>query len=359
MINSLQSLRFIAIFIIFISHYCGAINFLMGAGIGVYSVAFFTVLSGFVITLNYNDRFCDYSLKDAARFTISRVKKFYWLHILTLIAAIYFIAVGILRSHEKLWDAIVKLFFNATLTQSYVPIKDVYFSYNAVSWYLSITLIFYFLSPFIVKTMERVTTRYGTVRWVILIMCFEFMYSTLLATTSLRHWLIYINPFFRIFDFILGCIIAKQYMLSRDDKTIWENTIMELLVFAVSIGTIYFMQYVHLHNEILYFRLLPLYTVAACILLFIIPYEKGRITQWLAHNKYLIYLGGISFEFFMIHQLVIRYYFEKAGKITHINTIGFIFCLSTTMLFSIILQKTHKAVTQRIKSRKHNPPCKE
>ena len=77
-------------------------------------------------------------------------------------------------------------------------------------------------------------------------------------------------------------------MLSRDDKKIVENTIMELLVFAVSIGTIYFMQYVHLHNETLYFRLLPLYTAASCILLFVIPYEKGRITQWLAHNKYLI-----------------------------------------------------------------------
>ena len=127
----------------------------------------------------------------------------------------------------------------------------------------------------------------------------------------------------------------------------------------MSIGTIYFMQYVHLHNEILYFRLLPLYTVAAMYTVIYHTVRKRTYNQWLAHNKYLIYLGGISFEFFMIHQLVIRYYFEKAGKITHINTIGFIFCLSTTMLFSIILQKTHKAVTQRIKSRKHNPPCKE
>ena len=157
MINSLQSMRFFAALLIFMSHY-----YSKWGSLGACGVAFFIVLSGFVITLNYNDKFRNYSLKNAARFTISRVRKFYWLHILTLIAAIPFTVWGIIKIHDELWKAIVKLFFNITLTQSYIPVQSVYFSYNAVSWYLSITLIFYFLSPFIIKTMERVVTRYGT-----------------------------------------------------------------------------------------------------------------------------------------------------------------------------------------------------
>lgn len=161
----------------------------------------------------------------------------------------------------------------------------------------------------------------------------------------MRHWLIYINPFFRTCDFIIGCAAANIYLtnVSRRDTSV-KYTFLEIALFLLAVTAIIFMQNTKLHDETFYYRLLPLYSALSCALLLILPYEKGLITRWLSCCRSLLYLGAISFEIFMIHQLVIRYFWTIASRLTAVSPSGsggFILCLSATIALAAMLHKLH------------------
>lgn len=126
MISTLQSLRFVFAIMIFLHHYsvngCG----LFDAG-GTAGVSFFIILSGFVMSVGY----CGKILKpefSGKEFFFKRLIRLYPLHLLCLL--------GFVSLHIMHLDAvgILKLVPNALLIQSYIPIKGIYFSGNAVSW---------------------------------------------------------------------------------------------------------------------------------------------------------------------------------------------------------------------------------
>ena len=55
--------------------------------------------------------------------------------------------------HIVIW--IFKLISNIVLLQSWVPKSEFYWSFNAVSWYLSLQLAMYFAFPYIRKMINR------------------------------------------------------------------------------------------------------------------------------------------------------------------------------------------------------------
>ena len=135
MIETLQSLRFIFVLMIFMSHftYRGICAFDAGGDCGV---SFFFILSGFVLSLGYGSRiregtFC------YGRFMLRRLRKIYPLHLLCLL---FFLVVS--RS-----DFDLTVLLNELLLQSWVPDPNYYFSCNSVSWFLSSLLFCYLVFP--------------------------------------------------------------------------------------------------------------------------------------------------------------------------------------------------------------------
>lgn len=92
MINSLQSLRFIFAIMIFLHHFVVNGKGLFEAG-GTYGVSFFMILSGFVMSMGYEDKimFSEFSYKE---FIFKRVIRVYPLHLLCLFG---FIVLNILQ----------------------------------------------------------------------------------------------------------------------------------------------------------------------------------------------------------------------------------------------------------------------
>ena len=91
-------------------------------------------------------------------FSINRVKrslkKFYPLHIAMLIASLPFCMDAFL--YDGTIKQIIKLILNVFLVQAWIPSSGVYFSFNAVSWYLSLTMFFVIAGPFTLKLINRI-----------------------------------------------------------------------------------------------------------------------------------------------------------------------------------------------------------
>ena len=100
-------------------------------------VAFFLMLSGFVLSLRYGGKLREGSFH-YGRFLKRRFLKLYPLHLLCLV---FFLAVARPRLD-------LSVLLNALLLQSWVPRPDYYFSCNSVSWFLSSLFFCYLLFPF-------------------------------------------------------------------------------------------------------------------------------------------------------------------------------------------------------------------
>lgn len=221
MIKSLTSLRGIFILFIFF-HHCH--NLYLGGG--SMAVTFFFVLGGFSMTLGYKDRvpkpeFC------YKKFIAKRFIKFYPLHWLCLIAILPLACYSF-----NIWQ--IPIFVtNAALLQSWIPIKDVYFSFNAVSWYLADTVFFAVLFPLIFKLIVTSSTK-GRVA-LALLMAIIYAVVAILLPVEKYHAILYISPYMRLTDFVFGIYLALLYYKLKEQPAKWWNGNVsgQLIVFSM------------------------------------------------------------------------------------------------------------------------------
>ena len=206
MIKALTALRGIFILFIFL-HHAGIYQ-----GGGTMGVAFFFVLSGFSMTLGYHDRVLqsDFNYR---QYLTRRCIKFYPLHWITLIADIPYVLMGVLN-----WWLIPLFFVNAALLQTLVPIQEVYFSYNAVSWFLADILFFAVVFPFVFRFIKKTNSKIRLL--VALTIAIIYVVIALMVPDSYRHAILYISPFIRILDFVFGICLGLVYLRIKNDRKI-------------------------------------------------------------------------------------------------------------------------------------------
>lgn len=155
----LQGLRALAFIGIFLSH-CD-VGALSSSGLGVWGVSVFLILSGFLMMVNYypSGKLINCSLKENIKFSLKKICKIYPLHIVMMFVALPFEIRAIITNRGGVLHSCVvllsKVFFNITVTQSFVPHSSVYYSLNAVSWYLSVCLLTYFCFPWILRYFKE------------------------------------------------------------------------------------------------------------------------------------------------------------------------------------------------------------
>lgn len=97
-LNSLQGLRVVAMFMIFMNHSFWLVQKGKFFDYGARGVEIFFVLAGFLVAYNYFDKVTDGTWNDCWCYLIHKFKKFYLLHILTMLLASYWslhkIAIG-------------------------------------------------------------------------------------------------------------------------------------------------------------------------------------------------------------------------------------------------------------------------
>lgn len=302
MLNSLTSLRFFFAFAVFLSHLTFVqtdlkwYNWLKNVVFfeGYVGVGFFFILSGFVLALNYKHKIIDNPHFSYKNFYIARMARIYPLHVLTFMAMIPLVIIqGIFG-----WD---KALLNISLLQSYIPVKDYNFSINNVSWSISTEFFFYLMFPLYVVWLHK----YKGLKYALFIIAIPLLiyfepYVT--GNKDLEKGIYYVNPIVRSLDFIIGILLCDVYNKLKNTKiSFTKGTIIELSALAIFI--VFFTYY----NEVVRtFRYNIYYWIPMILITLSFALQRGFISR-LLQNKTLVYLGEVSFGFYMIHMIVIKY----------------------------------------------------
>lgn len=301
-IDSLQILRAVAFFEIFLGH-CG-VSFFTGA----FGVSIFIVLSGFCVALKYLPQIEKvngsplYNLKSAAL----KIKKLYGLHLVMLFFA--FLLAGCPHSA----DAMKRLLMDIFLVQSLSPHSADFFSYNGVAWYLSVYLFISIFSVYVVKMVSKAKNTKGKIFFAVIVYMAMLIIGYYVTKRQIpigdnfAFWFTYISPFYRILEFLMGAILGGIYLEleKRTDVGKAIGTLAEGIAIAIFISIILvFHKMEGIYDGLCY---TALFTPVSMFLVVVFAKNQGWILRCL-NNKFFLWVGNISSYTFLIHQVVIRW----------------------------------------------------
>lgn len=272
MISAFNSLKGILALMIFVHH----LDLYKGGG--SLAVAVFFMLGGFLSTLGYREKIVSSSF-NYKNYLIGKAIKFYPLHWLLLLVAVPMMFYG---GHYLLNDLCI-LVINASLLQSWIPIKLVYFSGNAVSWYLSDTIAFVVAFPFILRWMlgGSKTLKIAVAIGVLIIYILFWVF----LPQDYTHRLFYISPIFRVIDYMVGMAAALCYLKLKNIQHVKEVVsnhsiqlnILACVCFLGLVAISFTNEQVVLHSVI--------YMPLVCIMLIITALTGGGICEHLFYRS--------------------------------------------------------------------------
>ncbi|MFE2142800.1 acyltransferase family protein [Streptomyces sp. NPDC059456] len=269
---------------------------------GALGVTFFFVLSGFVLTWSARDQ-------DTMRaFWRRRFVKIYPNYVITwALALVTFAAVM-----TKPWQAVV----NLLMVQVWVPDFATNFSVDPPSWSLGAEAIFYLAFPALflfIKKIDPARLKYWTAGVVAAIFLTPTLTYAVIpgggmqmpgadGTSTVQYWFAYVLPPVRLLDFALGILVARAVMAGR-----WRNIGMtwSALLLAVTYGIAMNVEHLYAQRSV---TLVPIVLLIAAVAL---RDAENKPTPF--NNRFMIWLGEISFAFYLLHYIVLAYSRELLG----------------------------------------------
>jgi peptidoglycan/LPS O-acetylase OafA/YrhL len=280
-------------------------NFIFNEGhIGV---SFFFILSGFILAYNYQDGILK-KTKSKKKFYIARFARIYPLHILTFIISIPIIFLKAEQDRTLLfWQGIT----NISLTQSFIPLREIYFSFNSPSWSISNEMFFYITFPFLIIFLKKSKKNILTLLFLFLTLITLII---LIVPKNYYQGIFYVNPLIRIIDFIIGIVIFNIYSTILKGQNKIRYNLLEVTSIIILIIFFLFHQYISPVARYSFYYWIPM-----SYLIFSFSFQSGKISKFLSKKIFLL-LGEISFSFYMFHQLIITYFHVINSKFIFIES---------------------------------------
>ncbi|MHC8328119.1 acyltransferase family protein [Pseudomonas sp. LB1P83] len=313
-IPALTGLRFAAALMVFFSHY--NIPGLEGwalriQGSGYSGVTFFFVLSGFIITYNYLEKFESNALSNTFQYIVSRFARIYPLYALCIIypwmnsgleTPLFLYLAGI-----QAWSG------------------DVYFAFgiNGPAWSISVEIFLYLMFPLLIPVLSKlniINSRNRLLAFAIFAfaaqLCLAAYFSmpgrvelTSISPDSAHRWL-YRMPATRIFDFCLGIAAAiyykRHFVHSNKAQQFWSVAVgTSLMLVLVLMGWT--------KNFLSAFSWDASYAALfAIVILGLAINQTSRISKAFS-GQTMILLGESSFAFYLIHAILRPLYTAHAS----------------------------------------------
>ncbi len=317
-LQALTSLRFFAAFAVVLHHLqafgISVSNHVWGVSFGV-AVSFFFVLSGFILSFAYEGKFK--TVSDVKRYIWLRLFRIWPLHLVTLAATILLLAGPI---------SLTTLIPNIMMVHSWYPVHWLAFSYNAVSWTISIEWFFYLAFPLLILLRSNrfwiayssivffnASALFALTLWPDLLSAppmpgLEATVSTV-TTASFPQ----LFPPMRMIEFASGMALYR----------LWKGTVRgHLTASTLQLTSILlFITYLPFHMDIVgwlnentsvavtvayrQYGLLPWFV----FIILAFSYANGLLAK-LISSKALVYLGETSFSLYMVHMIVMRAFIE-------------------------------------------------
>lgn len=311
MIKSVQSLRFLFILLVVLSHIYGQ-PFDFGGECGV---SFFFVLSGFILSYAYGKKVTEGTFRTVP-FLKKRLTKLYPLHLLT------FLIMVVLDARLGRFLEWYRLLANVLLLQSWIPDDSFFFAANGSSWFLSDLLFFYF----VFAAMFKLLTSLPLHRLAMLMVAVLAVYMVL--AMSIPLWkvndVLYASPLTRLIDFCLGILCFRLYASQgqRGDCNAgkrcplwwrfrpWLQSLspMALTAIELSLVVVVVLSFFVYEEMTLRLRCAALFWLYLPLFLYVYVEAdrlKGAVTK-LLHLPFMQWLGNISFELYLTHGVVLR-----------------------------------------------------
>ncbi|WP_063821296.1 acyltransferase family protein [Nocardia cerradoensis] len=303
---TLTGMRFAAALLVFCTH-VSLEGFFADAGAadtasflvkraGWAGVGFFFVLSGFVLA--WSARPGDTTVG----FWRRRAVKIYPNHVLT-----WAIAFALLLWTGKTVTAGVAI-PNLLLVHTWLPIVQNFASMNTVAWSLCCEAFFYLLFPWLLAAVNRIRAERlwaATIAVIAVIVVLPLIAQLLPDRPRVpfapdvpvyQFWFVYLFPPVRTLDFLLGILLAKLLLSGRRAP----------LSLAPATG-LAVLGYVGLLYAPYLFALDAVTIVPIALLILAGARADVRGTPSLWRARFVVWLGDISFAFYMIHELVLHY----------------------------------------------------
>jgi peptidoglycan/LPS O-acetylase OafA/YrhL len=293
--------------------------------LATFPVAFFFILSGFMLAMGYSERILKGEIT-YFKYIRKRIIRIFPLNWVALILAL-FVPID--------WNMNLNYYIahipSTLLLQSWIPLSSIYFSGNAVAWFLSDIFFFYLAFPYILRILS---SKYQHMVMAAVLLIYLVLIN--IVPDSWNHPLIYINPMFRIVDFCIGiylCLLWKAF--PRENRpSFYFNSVIELLAGIISVFFILVYPFIAVR-----YSLASLYWIPSVILILAVVKSEsggGGIFSKMLSCRYLTYLGSLSFAFYMFHLIVIHWNRDISnGTCVENATIGgALLCVLVTLLLS-------------------------
>jgi peptidoglycan/LPS O-acetylase OafA/YrhL len=314
-ISPLTGLRFLAAALVFLHHlkFFFKTDTHLGGWLtkyvfheGFIGVGFFFMLSGFILAHRYDG--ADFSHKGPGlrNYFAARIARIYPLHLLTLLAMLL---IGVLLAvpvYDRFW---ISLLTNLSLTHSFVPDYQVYFSFNSAAWSLSDELFFYALFPFVVALKRN---------WFncLLILCaVAVVVPALFWHLRYAAWVFYAFPPARFVDFMIGIALYRMLKsgLSTTKHSFARGFAAEAVAVAMFSLALWFYPQVPAQLRYGCYYWLPIALLIRSQVL-----GGGPIARLMSTRPF-VYLGSISFAFYMVHVIVLTLFKETLATRLHLS----------------------------------------
>jgi len=294
------------------------------AQLGYMGVSFFFILTGFIITWSA------YPFTESKwLFWKRRIVKIYPNHlVISLLALVLF---------SWNYTPISTAIKNTLLIHAFFPQSNVYVSVNPPAWSLCVDMLFYLAFPFLIRRLAPLSGR-AIWAWIAAVTAVIFAIplindalipnypkSPITPISADQFWFGYIFPVTRIFDFILGALLARIVMLG-----LWPRLgilASSCLIIASAVAA-KFVPFIYGLNAI---TIIP---IAALICATATADFKGKYLFLLRH-KTMQKLGDVSFGFYICQGITIFYLRTLLdGTYSMWASVGLIACSFVLTLFA-------------------------
>lgn len=292
-LRRLTSIRAIAALLVFGYHINHHGSWLPGGRLfasGFVGVAFFFILSGFVLT---------WSTKPGSS------ARDFWARRFARVYPSHFVMAGVallvpVTAFPVSWGALTA---NIFLVQAWFPDWSVVFGINAVSWSLSCEAFFYLIAPFLIgwsreRPYRQVVPAFGA--WSLL--AFAAAVLAGFSANATDVWA-YTNPLIRSGEFVLGILLAIIVQRGwRPNVPVWVGFMVVLGVAVMLRGHLVPQSVVDV-----------LFVLPFALIVWLAASADLRGASGLLTHRWAVYAGEVSFAFYLVHELVIMNLIAAVG----------------------------------------------
>lgn len=347
--QQLQFLRFLAFLHVFINH-TEEWNFLgyPASHAGAFAVSFFFMLSGLVTGWAAFGRDTKLTLGNIGAAWWKRARKIYPLYVLTILLALLtsqFPELVAAKDWTELGNLGKQLGANFLMIQNWPPFcfREAQYPFNHANWFLAaLAFLWLFNVPgaWLLQKIEKLRGRYGILGGIFCgLMIATVCYCRATQNLDMSYWH-YTFPPARLGEYLGGMVLGfsiRSFLSRWDRRRQWRP-----LLTVLEAGALAFWGWSLTRAGNYWMNHIVAWLIPNTVLLGVFTLGGGWISE-LLRLRPLVWLGDISFECYMVHQLIVIGYISNHAMESWALTdqiVAFGFCLLLTILAAHLLHQS-------------------